>query len=146
LPVGKHQSVMLVLAGLIVAAGMVAGCGAIGGCDSPIVPAACTHGPTGMPGGLSRDAAIADARAAAPAGGSATLVWAAIEPDPFVQPGASGSKLVWDVRLTGATTSACPAGLLERSPSVTDQACLDADGGVIAVLDYFTGAFIGWTH
>ncbi len=42
--------------------------------------------------------------------------------------------------------SPCPSGLFERQPTVTDGACLDADSGLIVVLDYFTGSFVGWLH
>ena len=72
--------------------------------------------------------------------------WAAIEPDPFLH-GMDAVPLVWEVRFQGGLAApSCSPGFLAVPPSVADRICLDDDGGVIAVLDYFTGAFIGWSH
>lgn len=109
----------------------------------------CTHPPTGAPGGLSREAAIARARAIAPGSGSSTtVVWASIETDPFAPRGsAPPGPLVWMVRLQGSLhASPCPSGFLDRPASPSDAACLDHDGGIDVVLDYFTGDLVGWTH
>lgn len=107
-----------------------------------------TTGPSVPPGGLSRATAIAAAqRLAPPAGAEPTVVWAAVEQDPFAAPGTSGARLVWEVRLQGSfAASPCPSGFLERMPSTADPACLDSDSGLVAVLDVFSGALIGWTH
>lgn len=114
----------------------------------PLESPACTHGPTGAPGGLSEAAAVAAARMVAPVSSPApTLVWAAVEEDPFSAPATGPRRLVWEVRLQGMVgVSPCPSGLFERQPTVTDGACLDADSGLIVVLDYFTGSFVGWLH
>jgi hypothetical protein len=40
----------------------------------------------------------------------------------------------------------CPTGFLERNPTPSDLPCLDAEGGLVAVLDQFSGALLGWTH
>lgn len=131
-------------------AASLAGCGGVvGGCDGLLFAAACTHGPTAAPGGLSQEAAIAAARRQAPAASpDPSLVWAEIEPDPFAPPGSADRRLVWEVRLQGSslTAPACPSGFLDRAASPSDPACLDGDGGLIVVLDYFSGAFLGWIH
>jgi len=31
-------------------------------------------------------------------------------------------------------------------PSPSDSACLDRDGGINVVLDYFSGDLLGWIH
>jgi len=131
---------MVVLAALVVAL--------IGGCDALVRPPT-THGPTAAPGGLTQAAAIARARALAIASdGSTTVVWANVENDPFAARGAgSPGRLVWMVRLAGGlAASACPSGFLDRPASASDGPCLDVDGGVDVVLDFYSGAFIGWTH
>ena len=124
--------------------------GALGGCGgSPSgASAACSHGPTAAPGGLSQDAAIAAARQVAPpASDDATVVWASIESDPFAAPGADERPLVWEVRLEAAfAASPCPAGFLDATPTPSDPACLDADSGLVAVLDYRSGELLGWVH
>ena len=110
--------------------------------------ACLTAAPSGPPGGLSRDAAIAAAqRLAPPAGAKPTVVWSSIEQDPFASPGTSEARLVWEVRLQGSfAASQCPSAFLERLPSLADNACLDGDSGLVVVLDYFSGALVGWTH
>lgn len=111
--------------------------------------AACgTHGPTGAPGGLSRDAAVAAARRLAPSSArQPTVVWASIESDPFARSGATSRPLVWEVRLEGPfAASPCPSGFLDRYPSPSDPACLDSESGLIVVIDYFTGQLVGWLH
>ena len=116
-------------------------CGAVG-LSSPT----CTHGPTEAPGGLSRDAAIAAARGYAPSGGEASLVWAAPESNPFAPRGSIGG-LAWEVRLTGAlAASPCASGFLDREPTNSDPPCLDRDSGLIVVLDFYSGALLGWLH
>jgi len=116
----------------------------LGGCGGSAAGAgpACTHGPTAAAGGLSRDAAIASARRVAPpANGDPKVIWASIEPDPFSTQGTSERPLVWEVRLEGAfAASPCPSGLLEFLPTPSDAACVDQESGLIAVLDYDSGA------
>ena len=77
-----------------------------------------------------------------------TLVWASIESDPFVRgPSATPGRLVWMVRLEGGLAApSCDPGDLDEPPSTADKPCQDADGGLVVVLDFFTGAFLGWTH
>jgi len=105
-------------------------------------------GPSGPPGGLPSDAAIAAAqRLAPPAAAEPAAIWASIEQDPFASSGPSDARLVWEVRLQGSfAVSPCPSGFLNRPPSLGDTACLDGDSGLIVVLDYFSGALVGWTH
>ena len=123
----------------------LAGCGGVVGGPSP----ACSHGPTGAPGGLSQDAAIAAAVKVAPpvTSGALTVVWASIEPDPFAPPGGGDRPLVWEVRVSGSLGApACPSGFLDRPATSSDTPCLDTENGIIAVLDYFSGVLIGWLH
>jgi hypothetical protein len=110
--------------------------------------ACATADPTGPPGGLSRDEAIAAALRQAPSGAAEpSVIWASIEQDPFAAPVTSGARLVWEVRLqVSFAASPCPSGFLERVPSTADPACLDSDSGLVAVLDIFSGALVGWTH
>jgi hypothetical protein len=108
-----------------------------------------THGPTAAPGGLSKDAAITLALREAPASSPApTVVWASIESNPFYPRGNNPTgPLVWIVRLQGGlSASPCPSGSLDRLPSASDAVCLDQDGGVDVVLDYFSGDLLGWIH
>ena len=124
--------------------------GAPNGCGGPVdgaVPA-CSHIPTAPPNGLSQDAAIVTARKVAPkASGDLTVVWAATsERSPFAAPNA-GDSWVWEVRLQGSfAASPCPSGFLEVFPTPSDPACLDQDSGLVAVLDYYSGALLGWMH
>lgn len=121
----------------------------VGGCGgAPFGAAACTHGPTGAPGGLSKAAAIAAARRAAPsATGTTRVVWAAIEHDPYAPADSLGGPWVWEVRIEAAfAASPCPSGFLDRVATPSDPACLDAESGLIAVLDYDSGALLGWVH
>ena len=131
-----------VLPWVIVASAVFAGCSALG-------QTCCTHGPTGAPGGLSQEAAITTAREVAPGSDpSTTVVWASIESDPFSPRGAAPpGPLVWIVRLHGGlAASPCPSGFLDRSALRSDSACLDGDGGINVVLDYFSGDLLGWIH
>jgi hypothetical protein len=52
------------------------------------------------------------------------------------------------VRLTGVFAAPpCPTqgpGAMSR-PNAS-VACVDGDGGLDVVLDYYTGAFVGWTN
>ncbi len=138
---------------LAILAALLVGCSAVppgspGDCPAVAFGSAtCTHGPTEAPGGLSRDAAIATARGYAPPGGAdASLVWAAPESNPYAPRGSLGG-LVWEVRLAGAiAASPCPSGFLDREPTNSDPPCLDGDSGLIVVLDYISGAFLGWLH
>ncbi len=126
---------------------VLAGCGGAspvpsGGGAEPT--SCCTHGPTEAPGGLSPDEAIAAARRYAAGGNDAAVIWAATESDPFARP---NGAVVWEVRLaTGLAGPSCPSEVLGRLPSPSDAFCLDQDGGVIVVLDFFSGAFRGWLH
>ena len=141
---------MIRVAIILLALLSVAGCAAASpATPTPVASCACvTSGPSGPPGGLSRDEAIAAARRyAPPARAEPAVVWASIEQDPFASPGASQARVVWEVRLQGSfAASPCPSGFLERQPSSADQTCLDGDSGLVAVIDYFSGALIGWTH
>ncbi len=131
----------------IVAGTVIAG--SVFGACSPFGQAPSTHGPTAAPGGISRDAAITRAREVAPASSSApTVVWASIESSPFVPRGnALPGPLVWIVRLQGGLAAfPCPSGLLDVPPSPSSSACLDGDGALDVVLDYFSGTLLGWTH
>jgi hypothetical protein len=131
----------------IVAGTVIAG--SVFGACSPFGQAPSTHGPTAAPGGISRDAAITRAREVAPASSPApTVVWASIESSPFVPRGnAPPGPLVWIVRLQGRLAAfPCPSGFLDVPPSASSSACLDGDGGLDVVLDYFSGTLLGWTH
>jgi hypothetical protein len=35
---------------------------------------------------------------------------------------------------------------LDRYPLQSDAPCLDQDGGMVAVLDHYSGALLGWIH
>ena len=110
--------------------------------------AACATQPmTGAPGGLSRDAAIAAAIRLAPqAVEQPAVIWASIANDPFTRP-QPNNRPVWQVRLEGPFAAyACASGFLEKLPTVADPACLDNNSGLIVVLDYFSGALVGWLH
>ncbi len=123
-------------------------CFLLAGCSLTTQPQA-THGPTAAAGGLSKDAAIAQALREAPAPSPApTVVWANIESNPFSPRGNNPpGPLVWIVRLQGSrAVSPCPSGFLDRLPSPSDAACFDQDGGVDVVLDYFSGDLLGWIH
>jgi hypothetical protein len=142
------------LAVLVIVVAVLAACGVPPvGSPGPCGPGpdlaspTCTFGPTGAPGGLSRDAAIAAARGHVPqGGGGASLVWASVESDPFA-PRPSIGGLVWEVRLVGPTMAPpCPSGFLDRAPTGSDPPCLDRDSGIVVVLDYVSGEFIGWIH
>jgi len=96
---------------------------------------------------MSKDAAIAAARRLAPAAGAElAVVWAAVEHDPFAPQG--DVRWAWMVRLTGVfAASPCPT----QDPDAASRtnasvACVDGDGGLDVVLDYYTGAFVGWTN
>lgn len=135
--------------GLAIAGWVLAGCGFVGqGCGSMVGRPACTHAPSHPPGGLSQDAAVAAAARAAPAASTdLTVVWASVERDPFVPRDTSDARLAWEVRLEGSLAAApCPSGFLDLPPSSADKTCLDGQGGLIVVLDYYSGAFVGWSH
>jgi hypothetical protein len=130
------------MAGALVAGAVVAAC-------NSLAQAPSTHGPTAAPGGMPQDAAITRAHELAPSAGPSTrVVWASIESDPFAPRGsAPPGPLVWIVRLEGGmTASPCPSGFLDRPASTSDKACLDGDGGIDVVLDYFSGELRGWIH
>jgi hypothetical protein len=120
----------------------VAGCSFIG------QTCACTQAPSHPPGGLSQEAAVAAAERAAPAASTGLqFVWASVERDPFLPSDRSDARPVWEVRLEGSLTAPpCPSGFLDVRPSSADKACLDGEGGLVAVLDYYSGAFVGWIH
>jgi len=104
---------------------------------------------------MSKDAAIAAARRLAPAAGAElAVVWAAVEHDPFAPQG--DVRWAWMVRLTGVFAAPpCPTqdpdAASRTNASVASRtnasvACVDGDGGLDVVLDYYTGAFVGWTN
>jgi hypothetical protein len=142
--------VELALVAAVGAAACTAEPGAPNGCGGPVAGAvpACSHIPTAPPGGLSQDAAIAAARRVAPqASGDPTVIWAATDHSPFAVQSAGEQPWVWEVRLQGAfAASPCPSGFLEIPPTPSDPACLDQESGLIAVLDYYSGALLGWAH
>ena len=142
--VGLAVAVAVVTTACAATPGTPNGCGGSVGGPSP----ACSHAPSAPPGGLSQDAAIAAARkVASQASGALTVVWAGTsEVSPFGAPNA-GDSWVWEVRLQGPLeASPCPSGFLEVVPTPSDPACLDQDSGLVAVLDYYSGALLGWTH
>jgi hypothetical protein len=137
----RHRVTVLATASVFAGA-VLAGCAGIGQDPS-------THGPTAAPGGLSRDDAIERARAATPGAGSSTsVVWASIESDPFSPHGsAAPGPLTWVVRLQGGLApSPCPFGFLDVPPTASSPACLDGDGGIDVVIDYYAGTLLGWSH
>ena len=140
----------LVFVAVVAAAACTGQPGSLGGCGGSVAgaSAACSHGPTAAPGGLSQDAAIAAARRVAPsASGDITVVWASIETDPFDASGTAERPLVWEVRLEAAfAASPCPSGFLEVGATPSDPACVDQESGLVAVLDYRSGSLLGWTH
>jgi hypothetical protein len=97
---------------------------------------------------MSKDAAITTALAlAGTSAPSTTVVWASIESDPFVRDPTNVGPLVWIVRLAGGLTAPpCPPGFLDAPPTRSSAACLDSEGGVNVVLDYFSGELVGWVH
>lgn len=120
-----------------------------GGCETLGLGSQATHGPTAAPGGMSKDAAITHALEAIPrSAASPTVVGASIESDPFVPRGdATPGPLTWVVRVErGVAASPCPSGWLDRPAQASDGPCLDQEGGIDVVLDFFTGDLIGWTH
>jgi hypothetical protein len=133
---------------VLVAVVSLAGCAAATPSPSPTECACASLPLTGPPGGLSRDAAIAAAkRLAPPSSAEPTVVWAYVESDPFASPGTSDGRPVWEVRLQGLfAASPCPSGFEDYAPKPSDTACLDGDSGIIVVLDYYSGAWLGWSH
>jgi hypothetical protein len=126
---------------LVVAVLFLAGCSTL--------PPQTTHGPTAAPGGLTKDEAVARAMKVLPANnGVPAVVWASIESDPFSPRGnAPPGPLTWIVRLQGGlAASPCPSGSLDRVPAASDPACLDGEGGIDVVLDYYSGDLLGWSH
>jgi hypothetical protein len=98
---------------------------------------------------MSKDAAVARAIKALPAASPAPVVlWASIESDPFAPSGnAPPGPLTWVVRLQGGlAASPCPSGWLDPVPTASDPTCLDADGGIDVVLDYYSGELFRWIH
>ncbi len=145
----ERRSVAVTVAFVVVLLAMpaVAGCAAT--YPSPSQVCACATLPlTGPPGGLSHDAAIAAAKRYAPTSSAdPAVIWAHVESDPFASPGTSEERLVWEVRLQGPfAASPCPSGFEEYPASPSDKACLDGDSGIVVVLDYYSGAWLGWTH
>ncbi len=124
------------------------GCGDDAGAAGEAAPTpACTQMPTLPPGSISREAAIAAALRAVPAGGAHQVIWANFTNYPFTDGAMSPGTMVWMVRIAGVAAAApCPSGTLDRQPHATDPMCLDAEGGVDVVLDIATGAILGWAH
>ena len=115
----------------------------------------CSYPPTAWPGGISQQQAEQRALALMPTSGSAgpAVVWAGFAFDPFVPGGTPDRKPVWEVRLAGDIAApTCPPGYLDRAPSTADPLCLDWHSdpseipGVIVVLDFYDGSFVGWLH
>lgn len=105
---------------------------------------ACAPALTAAPGAISEEAAIAAAKRQAPsATADPSVIWVNVTFDPFD----TARPLVWEVRLEGPfAVPPCPAGFLDRPPLRSDAPCLDQHGGLVAVLDHFSGALLGWTH
>lgn len=134
---------------------VVAACGAISPSDlqpvascggNPQASLGCIE-PTPIPsGGITREDAITIARRSLPGGAGAQVVWASVESNPYATPSGTG-PIVWEVRLAGEIDEkACPSDWLDHWPTASDPPCLDGDSGIVAVLDYYSGALIGWLH
>jgi hypothetical protein len=108
---------------------------------------ACVSLPTPAPGAISEEAAVAAAKQNAPPSvDEPSVIWAHVALNPF-EPRAGEVPLVWEVRLQGGLAlSSCAPGFLDRYPTPSDPSCLDRDGGLVVVLDQFTGKFLGWAH
>lgn len=143
--IGVFVMAMLMLVACSSAPGTVAQ-QPLGWCaGAPEASTGCTPGVAAAPGGLVQAAAVAAARGAVNGGPDATVVWAAVASSPYVLPGPG--PLVWMVRLAGPLASPpCPADWLAHVATPSDPACLDQDGGIIVVLDYYSGAVLGWDH
>lgn len=149
-----------VVAGFVATGMLLGGCSASpspsslvrpSGCDGAVAgaSAACaTPITTGPPGGLSRDAAIAAALRLAPSSANEpSVIRASVADDPFTWPEPTNPRVVWEVRLQGSfAASPCTTGFLDKLPTLADPACLDSESGLVVVLDYFSGAFIGWIY
>lgn len=108
---------------------------------------ACAPRLTPAPGAITKEAAIAAAKQNAPPSTSdPSVIWAQVATNPFAQ-GQTDRQLVWEVRLqSGFAMPPCASGFLDRYPTPSDMPCLDGDGGLVAVLDQFSGSLLGWTH
>ena len=143
------KAALVILVILLTVAGCAVAAPSPSPSPSPTPNCACATLPlTGPPGGLSHDAAITAAeRFAPPSSAEPAVIWAYVESNPFVWPKSSDEPLVWEVRLQGPfAASPCPSGFEEYAPSPSDKACLDGDSGIIVVLDYYSGAWLGWSH
>ena len=110
----------------------------------------CTEPPPTPPaGGISQQAAEHRALALVPQSGTSSLriVWIAFGYDPFVAWNAPNRKPVWTVRIEGAIAApTCVPGYFNHDESTTDPMCLDNEGGVDVVLDFYDGSLIGFHH
>ncbi len=118
-----------------------------GGCPgSALMVPACTHAPTAPPGVASREAAVARARTAAgDARSGAEVVWAQVQTPGYFR--LAPHPWTWEVRLQGSPLSQppCPSGYLDGR-DVSASPCLDADGGIIVVMDAYTLEVLGTGH
>lgn len=103
--------------------------------------------PTPAPGAISEEAAIAAAKQQAPPSTSnPSVIWAQTAVNPYTR-GQPDAQLVWEVRLQGDfAVPSCPPEFPDRYPTPSDAPCRDRDGGLIAVLDQFSGELLGWIH
>ncbi len=131
---------------------LVAACSAAG----PLASASCggARPPLTAPaGGLTRSQAVAAALAVAPRSASTpNVVWTQVSSSPFSGDEPSGGKLVWMVRLEAdfdvpacLRTDVGPEDVTARRQTPSDPPCLDDAGGIVAVLEMYTGRLIGWT-
>jgi hypothetical protein len=111
-------------------------------------PVCQTPDTIGPPGGLSRDAAIAEALRYAPsASGQIKVVRAQVVNNPFMDVYATAQPPVWVVRLEGSfSIPPCTLEFLQRPASPSDRPCMDQASGLVVVIDYFSGKFLGWAH
>jgi hypothetical protein len=65
--------------------------------------------------------------------------------DPFAGPRTTARGYVWVVRLIGSFgLPTCPVSRVLRPPSTQNPPCVDSESGIYVVIDYYTGAFIGF--
>jgi hypothetical protein len=100
--------------------------------------ACATPVPTGPPGGLSKDEAIAIVlRLAPPSSIQPTVSWALPSPYYLEPPLVPIGTWVWTIRLLGGfEATACSSALASPRP------CGPAASALVIIIDYYSGAFI----
>lgn len=117
------------------------------GPGQPVASGCCTYPPSAPPGGISRAESIETVlTAAGSTHGLPQVVWAVAGTNPFMLRGSVDPGWVWLVRLQGGFAAPCASGFLEAPPRAGAPACLDGEGGAIAVVDFYDGHVLGWTH